>query len=155
MMYPEIQRAAEQGDAEAQCCLGDIYYQGRDEFPRDAKKAVYWYRMAAEQGNADAQCQLGEMLLYGDVKEGFKWCRMAADQGHPGAQFTLGWMYEKGEDFPKDLSEAAEWYRKAAGQGYALASASLEGVMREMKREKSARNEYAKDEEEIQRRHKL
>ena len=116
--------------------------------------------MAAEQGNADAQCQLGEMLLYGDfvpqdLKEGFKWCRMASDQGHPGAQFTLGWMYEKGEDFPKDLSEAAEWYRKAAGQGYALASASLEGVMREMKREKSARNEYAKDEEEIQRRHKL
>ena len=52
--------AAEQGDADAQKVLGDMYKQGQG-VPRDYQEALKWYRLAAEQGNAKAQHNLGVM----------------------------------------------------------------------------------------------
>jgi hypothetical protein len=96
MIDPEIQRAAEQGNAEAQCRLGDMYYEGRYDAPRDEKKAVYWYRMAAEQGDADAQFSLGGMYANGqgvprDDAEAVKWYQKAAEQGNPAAQYACNY----------------------------------------------------------------
>ena len=42
-------KAAEQGDADAQCMLGVAYENGRG-VKQDASEAVWWYRKAAEQG---------------------------------------------------------------------------------------------------------
>ena len=50
-------RAAEQGDADAQNKLGDMYYDG-EGVARDYAEARRWYRKAAEQGFADAQYNL-------------------------------------------------------------------------------------------------
>ena len=47
-------KAADQGDADAQYTLGQMYADGRG-LPKDAKQAATWYRKAAEQGHADAQ----------------------------------------------------------------------------------------------------
>lgn len=55
------QRAAEQGDAEAQFDLGVMYDYG-DGVAKDKAKAVYWYTKAAEQGNAEAQKALQEII---------------------------------------------------------------------------------------------
>ena len=51
---------AEQGDADAQFNLGQMYREGL-EVAQNYKEAVKWYRLSAEQGHAGAQCNLGMM----------------------------------------------------------------------------------------------
>jgi TPR repeat protein len=102
-----VQRAAEQGDAVAQCRLGCMYYEGSDDYPRDEKKAVYWYRMAADQGLAYAQFSLGCLYEMGqgvpkDVAKAVELYRMVAEKGDEDAQFRLGCIYEGGQGVPKE-----------------------------------------------------
>ena len=49
-----LRKAAEKGDADAQCKLGVCYLHG-EGVEKDEHEAVKWYRKAAEQGNADAK----------------------------------------------------------------------------------------------------
>jgi TPR repeat protein len=120
---------AEQGLAQAQFSLGQIYY-------RDIQfaAAAGWYRKAAEQGNAEAQFNLGFMYALGqgvpqrDDAASAGWYSKAAEQGYAKAQVSLGLMYEAGLGVRKDNAAAAGWYRKAAEQGNAEAQVFL-GVM--------------------------
>ena len=50
----DLYKAAEQGDAEAQFALGQMYEKGVDGGGDDAE-AAHWYFMAAEQGHAVVQ----------------------------------------------------------------------------------------------------
>ena len=80
-----IQRAADQGDAEAQFNLGVMYATG-DGVPQDYQEAVKWYRRAADQGYADAQYNLGVMYYNGegviqDKREAYIWFSIAAITG--------------------------------------------------------------------------
>ena len=132
----EYRKAADQGDAEAQCDLGVCYEVGSG-VPKDEVEAVKWYRKAAEQGNAAAQSGLGGCYAYGigvkeDAVEGVKWYRKAAEQGYANAQSELGFCYKLGMGVPEDMVEAAKWgrkavkgYRKAAEQGNAAAQSGL------------------------------
>jgi TPR repeat protein len=122
-------KAAEQGDADAQFNLGNMYTQG-DGVPKDLAEAVKWYQKAAEQGSAKAQFNLGLRHAFGegvpkDSAEAVKWYRKAAEQGDAKAQFNLGCMYGNGDGVPKDLAETVKWYRRAAEQGFASAQFSL------------------------------
>lgn len=56
--FAETKKKAEAGDAEAQCVLGVMYYNGEGVL-KDDEESVKWYRKAAEQGNATAQFNLG------------------------------------------------------------------------------------------------
>ena len=47
-------KAADQGDANAQCSIGGFYYNGLG-VAQDYEEAMKWYFKAAEQGNVDAQ----------------------------------------------------------------------------------------------------
>ena len=58
-------KAAEQGHADAQNSLGEMYAKGLG-VGEDQAEALYWYRMAAEQGHADAQNNLGQMYQHGE-----------------------------------------------------------------------------------------
>ena len=58
-------KAAEQGNADAQCHLGALLAQGNG-VRKDGTEAVQWYRKAAEQGLAQAQALLGSAYLTGD-----------------------------------------------------------------------------------------
>jgi TPR repeat protein len=49
-----FRKAAEQGNAIAQCDLGLCYFKG-DGVPRDRVEALKWLRKSAEQGNARAK----------------------------------------------------------------------------------------------------
>ena len=53
-------KAAEQGYADAQCNLGDMYYLGWG-VPEDCEEAAKWYQKAARQGNIAAQKALAKM----------------------------------------------------------------------------------------------
>jgi hypothetical protein len=125
----ETQRAAEQGDVDAQYILGVMYAMGHGVAKNDAK-AVEWYRKAAEQGLALAQNDLGFMYDMGqgvakDYVKAVEWYSKAAEQGLAVAQYILGLMYAMGRGVTKSDVKAVEWYRKAAEQGDADAQCDL------------------------------
>jgi TPR repeat protein len=112
-----FRKAADQGHAEAQYSIGNMYFFG-EGVPEDLAEAFKWYRMAAEQGHVVAQRRLGNIYFYGDGvtrdhAEAAKWWRKAAEQGDADAQDELGDMYYNAQDYV----EAVKWYRKAAEQG--------------------------------------
>jgi TPR repeat protein len=57
-------KAAEQGVADGQVHLGNIYHKGKG-VDQNNKEAVKWLRKAAEQGNAHGQNNLGTLYLDG------------------------------------------------------------------------------------------
>lgn len=86
-------KAAEQGNAEAQYCLGLCYY-GALGVELDDTEAVKWFRLAAEQGIPDAQKALGDMYLCGygvkaDDGEALDWYRKAFANGNAEAGLLI------------------------------------------------------------------
>ena len=82
----ETKALADQGDADAQFNLGNMYYSG-EGVPESDAEAVKWYRKAADQGMAAAQNNLGIMYANGKgVPENnalaYVWLSMAKTQGH-------------------------------------------------------------------------
>jgi len=57
-------KAADQGIADAQFNLGNMFAQGRGVAQSDVE-AARWYRKAADQGDAIAQNNLGEHFFRG------------------------------------------------------------------------------------------
>jgi TPR repeat protein len=95
-----LQKPADQGDAEAQAFLGDLYWHREDAKP-DYTNAMKWYRRAADQGHTRAQNSLGLMYSLGlgvtrNLIEGTKWFRKAAEQGDEDGQYNLGMSYAHG-----------------------------------------------------------
>ena len=127
-----LTRAAKQDDAQAQCLLGIMHYEGQG-VRQDYKEALKWFHLAAEQGFANAQLLLCVMYSAGqgvpqDYSKAVKWCTKAAEQDYAPAQFTLGRMYDNSEVVPKNLNEAFKWYQMAAKQGWPPAQYDL-GLM--------------------------
>ena len=117
----EVQKAAEQGLAEAQNVLGVMYLHGRG-VAQDDQQAVAWFRKAAEQGDVDAQGRLGGMYFHGrgvaqDDKQAVAWTRKAAEQGDAKAQGRLGTMYFHGIGVAQDYKLAYVWSSVSAANG--------------------------------------
>jgi len=124
-----FRKAAEQGDAEGQRCLGWMYSNG-EGVPQDYAEAITWFRRAAEQGDAAAQNILGQMYADGvgvlkDNVEALKWFHMAAEQGAVEALYNIGQIYFNSGGVRKHYAEAAKWFAKAAEQGSADAQHNL------------------------------
>ena len=127
--FDEMRKAAEQGDAAAQCYFG-ICYQTGQGVPQDYQEAVRWFRRAADQNDAAAQCYLGFCYQSGlgvpqEYGQAAKWFREAAEQGDPAAQFNLGVLYETGQGVAQNYAEAVKWYHAAAEQGEPQAQFNL------------------------------
>ncbi len=94
-----FRKAAEQGYAEAQYSLGDLYYRRRD-------------------GKQEKQ----------NYTEAFKWFKKAAEQGSAWAQYGIAELYRNGFGVSQDSKEASKWYQKAADQGNIPAKWKLQGI---------------------------
>ena len=111
-------RAAEQGVAEAQFNLGNLYCTGQG-VPQDLAEARKWYLKAAEQGDAEAQYNLG--VSYGtgqgvpqDNRLAYAWFHVAAAQGNEPARYNRDIASAKLD--PASLAEAqklSEQYHKS------------------------------------------
>ena len=80
---------AEQGYADAQTLVGEMYRTGRG-VGQDYEKAARWYRAAAEQGVENAQTNLGLMYANGngviqDYSTAHMWLNIAASNGYSDA----------------------------------------------------------------------
>jgi TPR repeat protein len=112
----ELTPLAEQGNADAQLLLGEMYMKGQGVV-KDSEQARKWFRRSGEQGNADAQFFLGAMyLLPGkDIIQGVKWLRLSAEQGQQDAQLLLGKAYLQGAtEVPRNPVQAEMWLQLAA-----------------------------------------
>ena len=96
-----VRQSAKNGDANAQCFIGQLYdfgligveveskdYPGvtKTEYPKKPNEAVKWYSRAAAQGNVTAQNNLGAHYVSGvgcavDYVEAYKWFNLAAANG--------------------------------------------------------------------------
>ena len=91
------QKAADQGNVEAQDNLGAMYREG-EGVNQDHKEAVRWFRKAAEQGNVVGQIALAGIYFKGKVLEqnsvtAFAWINIAATNGQVGEQ--IKWQQMK------------------------------------------------------------
>jgi uncharacterized protein len=117
---------AEQGDADAQFNLGQMYQMGWG-VDKNYITAFDWYKKASAQGNPRAQYNLAHMYQNGwgverDSQAAFKWYTVSAEQGDPFAQLNLGQIYRQRM---KNYESAVKWYTLSAEQGVALAQYNL------------------------------
>jgi hypothetical protein len=85
-----LEKAANQGQAEAQSLLGRMYWDGRG-VPKSESLALKWYSLAANQGEQQAQAALGYRYANGlgvrkSLVEAYKWWLLAANQGNDSAK---------------------------------------------------------------------
>ena len=107
----KCRKDAEQGNAYAQCCMGEMYEKGRG-VSQDYAKAAEWYRKSAEQGNATARYKMGVMCEQGrgisqDYVTAAEWYRKSAEQGFfRGQEHPAYYTDDKGKVFfiVKELS---------------------------------------------------
>jgi TPR repeat protein len=132
--FKEVTPLADQGDADAQCLLGKMYWGGHGVL-KDPDRAVKLFKLSAAQGNGDAQFFLGSwyLLPHRDVAEGARWLRLSAEQGNQDAQWLLGKAYLEGDrDLPRDPVQAELWLLLAADHNldfYRAALRAAEGQM--------------------------
>jgi TPR repeat protein len=120
--YPDLRRAAEKGDANAQFQLGERYYDERVRDPAKDAEVQKWLGLAAAQENAQAEDRLGWINYRGngvpqDYAQAAIWYRRAAEHGNLDAMTRLGNMYREGKGVPRDLKEAHHWINKASEIG--------------------------------------
>jgi len=92
-------KAANKGNADAMCKLGDLYYYGRGA-ATDYAKALEWYTKAADKGNADAMNGLGRLYYNGygvtqNYTKAREWWTKAANKGNEWAKDKLKEMDTK------------------------------------------------------------
>lgn len=143
-----LDKMAQDGDADAQYLLGDIYLTGR-QVPLNPRQAVFWLRKAAKNGQADAIFKIAILYHSGfqldqdagtnilsvaleqgepDHTKAFDWALRAAEMGQPDAMALVAHILTHGPDEMRDISRARAFYEKSASlesvhglQGYALA----------------------------------
>lgn len=120
---PDIEKAAEAGDAEAQFKLGALYANGKG-VKQDSKAAVQWLRKAARQGLFTAQtllawCYAGGNGVSENPAEAVEWYSKAADQGDTDAMCSLADIFIEGRPgVEQNVRGALTWYEKAANLGH-------------------------------------
>ncbi len=117
----ECQPLADEGNAEAQFCVGRLYANGFG-VPMDDVLALKWYGLAAASGHAEAQFCLAVMHANGwgvpmnDVAA-VNYYRLAAEQGFVQAQKSLAFLYDHGTGVEQSRVMAYMWYDVAAKRG--------------------------------------
>ena len=138
------EKAAKQGNANAQYNLAKNYSEGRSAVVKDIAKAIKWHKEAAKQNFVKSMNSLG--FIYENKKDYEKsvfWYRKSAEKGFPMAQYNLGVIYYLGRGVEQSLEDAFKWYEASANNGYPPAQLNLgimygngEGVNKDMKKAK-------------------
>ncbi|PWC22097.1 MULTISPECIES: tetratricopeptide repeat protein [Brenneria] len=127
-----LQKAADQGNRDAQYQLALRYEQGKGVVIR-RDLAERWYFRAAELGQAKAQLW---MAGHEEGKNALDWYQKAALSGDAQAQLWLGKAYQAGEWLAQDEQKARYWLERAAAGGsgeanYLLSLAQTDNERRE------------------------
>lgn len=123
-------KKAQKGNADAQCGLGDFYFEeGTDHL--DYLEAERWYRLSSAQGYLKARFQLGQIYNKGKgsvedpEREALECFRQLAEENYPTAQCIMGVKYQIGDGVEMDLKRAIGYFLKAARQDHLEAQRRL------------------------------
>ena len=108
---------ANEGNVVYQADLAECYLKGKRDLPKDADKAIYWYKKAAEQGKESAFYGLGEVYNYmlKDYPTAIYWYKRAATAGYEPSYAALSNVYDF--EAPPELRSKGKqlyWSRRAA-----------------------------------------
>jgi hypothetical protein len=115
LALPFYERSADQGIADAQYAVAQIYRKVADVPAEKRQLAREYLVRAARAGFDTAQLDIGIWLINGiagpqDLEQGFKWLRIAANRGNVAAQNRLSHAYVGALGTRPDPVEAAKWY---------------------------------------------
>lgn len=110
--------AIDNGNADAACNLGALYYTGRGG-EQSYAKALKYYDVAAKGGCRQAQENLGYCYYYGrdtevDYEKAFHYFALGAFDGHLRSLYKIGDMYLHGQYVEKNATEAFHIYVRCA-----------------------------------------
>ena len=119
-------KAAESGNLEAQCAIGDIFASENNP-NADPAEAMKWYLKAAENGHGKAQWLVGAGYFNGvgieaDMQKAKHWFEKSAQQGNADGRYGLAGYYFSRQEY----AQAEQLLKKAAEQGHSDAIAMLE-----------------------------
>ena len=125
-----LELAAQNNDADAQACLGEIYSEGWGCVNPDLTKSFKWTRNAAEQGNVISQEQMSFKYFDGigvnkDYIKANEWLRRAIDNGSITACANLGISFRDGVGVPVDYHQAEKLFLQGAELGDSYAACLL------------------------------
>ena len=111
-VFPYVEKAALNGNADALCLLGDIYFNGYG-VDGDVQKGLHYYRIAAALLNEDAMLKIAECYEDGiavpfDADEAMAWYMMAALRGNTAAQNFAAFYDELGLLSTDDVPSKSE-----------------------------------------------
>ena len=106
------------GNADAACDLGSLYYTGRAG-EQSYAKALEYYTIGAKGGSRQAQENLGYCYYYGrdtdvDYEKAFHYFALGAFDGHIRSLYKIGDMYRNGYYVEKNEKEAFYIYTRCA-----------------------------------------
>lgn len=146
-------KLAEQGNAEAQYKVGEMYETGKGA-EKNIDSARTWYDKAAKQGHKKAEYKLLFIEISVNGLNDFTKSQLAnlrteASNNNSDAQYFLGKMYASGVGVPKSLEDALTWLNKATFNGVPEAEheaiAVEEELVRIREREAKRRAEAAEE----------
>ena len=113
-----MEAAANQGDADAEVEMAEMYMRG-EVIPMNARKAKTWYEKAAAKDDLDGINGLARLYRYGsgvrkDQEKAFEYYQKASLQGHTRSQVGLGMAYRDARGVKKNLVYAYAWLLIAA-----------------------------------------
>jgi TPR repeat protein len=111
---------AEEGNAEAQTCLGALYVNGQG-VEKDDTKGLSWIMKAARQGYDQARLRAFSIHLE------------LANQGDASALYNLGYMCLHGWGGKQDTDVCIGWLESAAKKGHDHSAKVLSGIYAEGK----------------------
>ncbi|MFZ6730561.1 tetratricopeptide repeat protein [Undibacterium sp. Ji42W] len=125
-----VERAASNGDGEAQFQLAEAYYKNRLGLAKNEQQAWKWYGAAANNGHGKASFMLARMAKYGqgapqNLAISVKWLEKASEQGNAQAMFLLSNAYAAGEGVKPDQALARKWLEESAELEYPVAIQAL------------------------------
>lgn len=122
----QLQRSAENGDAEAMAQLGERYYLGKG-VEKSGDKAFMWLSKAVDANCPKAFYWLGACYRYGygtdkNMEKAVELYTKGADLGAPDSMNSLAICLKNGDGVIMNLGRAIYWYTKAAelGDTYAM-----------------------------------
>ena len=126
----ELLKRAEAGELDAIEEIANSYYRGKNGFPEDNEKALFWYGKALEvdPNNLVGLNGIGNIYYNGygvpaDIEKGVAYYLRAAALGYSKSQYNIASHYEDEED-PACIG----WYEKAFENGESDAAFQLYSI---------------------------
>ena len=130
------QKAAGDGDVEAQVLLGMLYADGKS-VNQSFQEAFKWFYQSAKQGYPLAQFYVASCYNAGkgvekNDSEAFHWYRLSAEQGNAEAQYNVGAAYANGVGIARDDIQAYAWIYNSSLNGFEFANKYLQEIENRM-----------------------